>query len=278
MNYYERHLGDYARDAGYLSMLEHGAYTLLMDRYYVTEVGIPDDEKYRVARAQSKEEKKAVDFVLKDFFTLENGIWTKRRIEEEIAKAQTKIKAAQENGKKGGRPKSNQNETEKKPSGFPLGYENETQLKAHQTPDTRHHITEVSNTQSNLTIVEPSKAASVCLALQQNSILDVNPSHPKLIALLEAGATIEEFEGAAKTTKVKKFSYVLGMVGGMREQALSETHAKGTVAPKEDLSWRNDDNRILLKAQSLKIHTQGKGRFELLAAIDAKTEKQRAMA
>ena len=31
MNYYERHLGDYARDAGHLSMLEHGAYALLLN-------------------------------------------------------------------------------------------------------------------------------------------------------------------------------------------------------------------------------------------------------
>ena len=36
MNYYERHLGDYARDTGHLSMLEHGAYSLLLDRYYAT--------------------------------------------------------------------------------------------------------------------------------------------------------------------------------------------------------------------------------------------------
>jgi uncharacterized protein YdaU (DUF1376 family) len=33
VNYYERHLGDYAKDAGHLSMLEHGAYSLLLDRY-----------------------------------------------------------------------------------------------------------------------------------------------------------------------------------------------------------------------------------------------------
>ena len=29
VNYWERHIGDYARDAGHLSMLEHGAYTLV---------------------------------------------------------------------------------------------------------------------------------------------------------------------------------------------------------------------------------------------------------
>lgn len=84
MNYYERHLGDYAKDTLHLSMLEHGAYTLLMDRYYSTERGIPSEQVYRVALARSKDEKAAVDSVLSEFFTLNDGVWVKGRIEEEI--------------------------------------------------------------------------------------------------------------------------------------------------------------------------------------------------
>jgi uncharacterized protein YdaU (DUF1376 family) len=53
MNYYERHLGDYAKDTGHLSLLEHGVYTLLLDRYYATESGIPEDQGHRIARAVS---------------------------------------------------------------------------------------------------------------------------------------------------------------------------------------------------------------------------------
>jgi len=138
LNYYERHLGDYAKDTAHLSMLEHGAYSLLMDRYYATEQGIPADQAHRVARARTKEEKAAVDAVLAEFFTLNDGVWTKNRIEEEIAKAAGKITAARENGKRGGRPKKNPDQTQEKPSGFPLGSETETQTKALQTPDTRH--------------------------------------------------------------------------------------------------------------------------------------------
>ena len=33
MNYYKRHIGDYAAKAGHLSPLEHGVYTLLIDAY-----------------------------------------------------------------------------------------------------------------------------------------------------------------------------------------------------------------------------------------------------
>ena len=48
MNYYERHLGDYAKDTAHLTMIEHGAYSLLLDRYYGTEQGIPADQRARI--------------------------------------------------------------------------------------------------------------------------------------------------------------------------------------------------------------------------------------
>ena len=137
MNYYERHLGDYARDAAHLTMIEHGAYTLLLDRYYTTEQPIPTDQTYRVARATSKPERAAVDSVLREFFILIEGAWHNRRADSEIAKAQSKIKAARENGKHGGRPRTNPELTHQKPTGLLLGSEIETQTKAHQTPDTR---------------------------------------------------------------------------------------------------------------------------------------------
>lgn len=132
MNYYERHLGDYARDAGHLTMLEHGAYTLLLDRYYTTEQGIPADQAHRICRARTRDEKEAVDTVLAEFFTLESGVWVNGRASREVTKMQAKVKVAQENGKRGGRPKR----TEPEPDGNPPGSESVTQTKAHQTPVT----------------------------------------------------------------------------------------------------------------------------------------------
>lgn len=86
MNYYEHHLGDYAKDTAHLSMLEHGAYRLLLDRYYGTESGIPADQAHRVTRARTREEKQAVDAVLEEFFFLADGVWKNNRAEEEIKK------------------------------------------------------------------------------------------------------------------------------------------------------------------------------------------------
>ena len=90
MNYYERHLGDYAKDTAHLTMIEHGAYSLLLDRYYGTEQGIPADQAHRVARARTREEKQAVDAVLGEFFTLVDGIWINQRAEEEIRRERKK--------------------------------------------------------------------------------------------------------------------------------------------------------------------------------------------
>lgn len=138
MNYYERHLGDYAKDTGHLSMLEHGAYNLLLDRYYSKEEGIPVGDAYRVARAHSKQERAAVDKVLSEFFVQSDGVWIKNRVQEEIAAAHIRIGAAQSNGKLGGRPrtkpKTNPKGTREKPTGLLLGSENETQSKALQSP------------------------------------------------------------------------------------------------------------------------------------------------
>lgn len=141
MNYYERHLGDYARDTAHLSMLEHGAYALLLDRYYATERGIPDDERFRVARARTISEKVAVDDVLAEFFELKDGLWVHKRVEFEIEKARKRIEAARANGANGGRPRKpdkNPVGSEPKPSGFLLGSVLETQSKALHTPYTKH--------------------------------------------------------------------------------------------------------------------------------------------
>jgi uncharacterized protein YdaU (DUF1376 family) len=142
VNYYERHLGDYARDAGHLSMLEHGSYALLLDRYYTTEQGIPQDQAHRVCRARSRDEREAVDTVLAEFFILTDGVCINGRAEREIVKMRAKVEAARTNGARGGRPRTIPGKTQQKPSGLSLGSVSVTQpitqKKAHQTPDTRH--------------------------------------------------------------------------------------------------------------------------------------------
>jgi uncharacterized protein YdaU (DUF1376 family) len=219
MNYYERHLGDYAKDTAHLTMMEHGAYSLLLDRYYATERGIPADQVHRLARARTKEEKQAVDSVLSEFFQLLDDVWINHRAEEELTKAQTKIKAAQENGKRGGRPRKNQTETQEKPSGLLPGSENETQTKAHQAPDTRHHINPIA---SAIGIPEGGTVAgSICARLMRDGVQGVNPQHPKLLKLLAEGLTADEITaiGPEAAQKGKGFAWILAAAEGRRRDA-----------------------------------------------------------
>lgn len=86
MNYYEHHIGDYDADTSHLSWAEDMAYTRLMRLYYRKEAPIPADitQACRLVRAQSKEERKAVEVVLSEFFELRDDGWHQARCDSEI--------------------------------------------------------------------------------------------------------------------------------------------------------------------------------------------------
>lgn len=84
MHYYKRNLGDYAKKAGRLSMLQHGSYTLLIDACYDREQFPTLEEALDWAWASSAAEIEAVEFVLRKFFTLEDGRYVQKRIQEEL--------------------------------------------------------------------------------------------------------------------------------------------------------------------------------------------------
>lgn len=86
MNYYERHIGDYIRDTVSLTMLEDGAYSRLLDQYYQSERPLPADKKeiYRLARATTAAERKAVDYVLQRYFEMTAEGYRQKRCDEVI--------------------------------------------------------------------------------------------------------------------------------------------------------------------------------------------------
>jgi uncharacterized protein YdaU (DUF1376 family) len=85
MHYFKRNIGDYHKKAGRLSIIEHGAYTLLMDSCYDRERFPTLEEAIEWCWARSPEEIAAIEFVLSKFFTLTDGLYVQLRIEEEIA-------------------------------------------------------------------------------------------------------------------------------------------------------------------------------------------------
>lgn len=115
MNYYKRHLGDYARDTGHLSALEHGIYGLLLDWYYINERPIPADKAFRIAKGNRTE----TETVLSEFFTLGDEGWRHARADREIADYQARAEVNRVTGKLGGRPRKTQTVSERKPNGNP---------------------------------------------------------------------------------------------------------------------------------------------------------------
>lgn len=292
MNYYERHLGDYAKDTAHLTMLEHGAYGLLLDRYYSTEAGIPADQAYRITRAQKKDEKKSVDVVLSEFFSLVDGVWINRRADAEIAKYQAKLpdaEAKKENDRerqKRARDRRKSLFDQLRSHGITAPWDATTeQLQdalsranhepvtqpvtcdntANHTPDTSHqapvkpsgntHASTVTTHSDDLEVdgacsppdpqleaVSPTLAGAACLAMRKAGLADANPSHPTLLALLDAGATTQELAIAAgeASSKGKGFAYAIGTVKRRREEAARLVLHQGKLPNKQEALEANN--------------------------------------
>lgn len=85
MHYFKRNIGDYYKKAGRLTMLEHGAYTLLMDACYDREKFPTIEEAIDWCWATTQEEVDAVKVVLTRFFCESDGVYVQQRISDEIA-------------------------------------------------------------------------------------------------------------------------------------------------------------------------------------------------
>ncbi|WP_333986150.1 YdaU family protein [Burkholderia orbicola] len=133
MNYYPHHIGDFRSGTVNMTRVERWIYRDLIDVYYDTEKPLPldlDAVCYAVG-VSAEEERRAVANLLRFKFTQTDAGYVHDRCEIEIAAYRTRAETAQENGKKGGRPKKraatgsgtkqNPAETQEKPNGFPSG-------------------------------------------------------------------------------------------------------------------------------------------------------------
>lgn len=86
--------------------------------------------------------------------------------------------------------------------------------------------------------IQPSIAGSCCRSMVKNGISSCNPHHPTLLALIQAGATEQEFTAAARTAKERgkgSFNYVIGMVKSQREEAAALILHQGRIPNKQEL-------------------------------------------
>lgn len=254
MNYFELYPGDYLRDTGELSLSQHGAYLLLMASYYSTEDGLPVDKVslFRITRAMTKDEQAATLTVVSRFFKMgDDGRLHSSRIDDDLAKAKARQERARANGGKGGRPPKSKNPdvTQKKPSGFPAGFDNVnpdvTQKKAHQTPDPskdqEQKQTEASQnaTEDPIDVDTPAVTTSAglaCRLMRQAGCTHVSPQNSQLLDALVLGITPQQLADVAAeavaASKSKPFGWAIAT-------AISRHHAGEPITPQE----RSDANR-----------------------------------
>ena len=136
MHYYKRNIGDYAKKAGRLTMLQHGAYTLLIDSCYDREAFPTIEQALEWTWASTEAEVEAVKFVLSRFFKLDNeGCYVQDRVLEELlnyhknADTNKRIADEREAKRRENRTKREQSVDEPPPNHKPLTTNQEPTLK-----------------------------------------------------------------------------------------------------------------------------------------------------
>ncbi len=99
--YYRFFPGDYQRDTGDLTLVEHGAYRVLLDHYY-TCGPLPNDPDRlnRICRAFSTGEQTAVATVVQRFFQPDGDRLRNRKADKEMGDRQVFIESQREKGRR----------------------------------------------------------------------------------------------------------------------------------------------------------------------------------
>ncbi len=122
MIWYKFHLGDYITHTLHLGDAEDLAYRRLLDLYYMSEKPIPLD-----TQAVSRKIRLDLDItesVLGEFFEKTDEGYRNARCDAEITRYQHQVNTNRSLGKRGGRPKKTESETESKPNINPKKIQN----------------------------------------------------------------------------------------------------------------------------------------------------------
>lgn len=284
MNYYEHHLGDYAKDAGHLSMLEEGAYRRLLDAYYTRERPLPTDmrECCKLARAVSKQEREAVAYVLAEFFALDESGYRQRRADAEIARFQDKQRKARASAE--ARWAQSERNANASPNAMRTHSDGNADgmhrapVPSHQSPVTKEKDKARASSvppprapdAPDLEGHQPTPAGAVCRAMKAAGLQSVNPGDPRLLELLKQGATEAEFVGIAQEAvgKSKGFAWVLTVLQARRTEASAIALAP-PAAPAETAYARKMREQYEVLAPSIAAQRPGAQRDPMTIDMEA---------
>jgi len=106
MHYYQFNIGDYSSHTAHLDEIEDLAYRRMIDHYFLTEEPLPESVEEIARKIRMRTHCERIKSVLREFFTLDNGVWQHYRIDRDIAAYRLKSDKARESanarwGKKG---------------------------------------------------------------------------------------------------------------------------------------------------------------------------------
>jgi len=86
--WYPFYVGDYNKKTAHLSLLEHGAYRLLIDHYMATASPLPNDMTIlcRICRANNPTERRAVTKIASEFFENHGAVLVSDKCDHELLK------------------------------------------------------------------------------------------------------------------------------------------------------------------------------------------------
>jgi uncharacterized protein YdaU (DUF1376 family) len=266
MNHFPFHIGDYAEATGHLSFIEDATYFRCIRKYYSTEKALPREisQVQRLIGAKTKEEKNSVEVVLNEFFILEEDGWHNKRCDQELEKYREGSKEDQErkaHEKERLRryreerslmfkalreldivPKYDINmdalrDLFNKNCNAPVLSAGSVQSHNRNALDT-HTDTAITNQEPITNNQEPIHTTHsgknltpgvVCSVFRSKGISSVNPSNPKLHALITQGVPLSEFEYAAGVAieRGKGFAYAIGIVEGRLAESKNPNITKG---------------------------------------------------
>ena len=222
------YIGDYLADTSRLSTEQHGAYLLLLMDYWRNGPPLDDDEELASITKLSPQQWKKHAAKIRGMFASVDGRLIQKRCDEERQKAGLVSSKRSEAGKQGaakrwgksdGQPIANAMANamaSEMAEPLPERWQNDAPS---QSPSPLP-LSDEGHGVSPSGVATVSDPARVVFALKAHGITG-NSSHPMLRTLCDAGATVDEFVGAAPAAKGKDdpFAYVIGTVKRRREEA-----------------------------------------------------------
>ncbi|MBR8443252.1 YdaU family protein [Burkholderia cenocepacia] len=257
MNYYPHHIGDFRSGTVNMTRVERWIYRDLIDVYYDTEKPLPldlDAVCYAVG-VSAEDERRAVANLLRFKFTQTDAGYVHDRCEIEIAAYRLRAETAQENGKKGGRPKKrtatgsgakqNPSETQEKPTGFPSGSNPDasgppdiTGSKTNQEPITNNQEVNISGGTAQAVGDDTQNAAAAFVEILRNTGIAFAADDERVRSWPALGATPIDLRTAIQVGLLRRKRenstqpLNIGLLNSLLPEAIAQrTGRAGTSAP-----------------------------------------------